>query len=157
MWPFLHPETVSQNSRPERDAVSAYGPVGKLHPAPGSNCGPSFPPEPSTGNCVPLQRQILGRTFRNPIHPESPSHSECIKRTHESVSSRTSRLSHLYCFARRTANGEATLPARPSWRLQSCYPDLPWWDGPSRQPSCRAASYSARCRDLARAWPRSAA
>lgn len=64
---------------------------------------------------------------------------------------------HLYCFARRTANGEATLPARPSWRLQPCCPDLPWWDGPSRQPSCRAASYSERCRDLARAWPRSAA
>ena len=64
---------------------------------------------------------------------------------------------HLYCFARRTANGEATLPARPSWRLQPCCPDLPWWDGPSRQPSCRAASYIERCRDLARAWPRSAA
>lgn len=64
---------------------------------------------------------------------------------------------HLYCFARRTANGEATLPARPSWRLRPCYPDLPWWDGPSQQSSCRAASYSARCRDLARAWPRSAA
>lgn len=71
--------------------------------------------------------------------------------------SRTSRLSHLYCFARRIADGEATLPVRPSWRLQPCYPDLPWWDGPSRQPSCRAASYSERCRDLARAWPRSAA
>ena len=34
----------------------------------------------------------------------------------------------------------ATPPARPSWRLQPCCPDLPWWDGPSRQPSCRAAS-----------------
>lgn len=54
--------------------------------------------------------------------------------------SRTSRLSHLYCFARRIADGEATLPARPFWRLQPCCPDLPWWDGPSRQPSCRAAS-----------------
>lgn len=71
--------------------------------------------------------------------------------------SRTSRLSHLYCFARRIADGEATLPVRPSWRLRPCYPDLPWWDGPSQQSSCRAASYSARCRDLARAWPRSAA
>lgn len=71
--------------------------------------------------------------------------------------SRTSRLSHLYCFARRTANGEITRPKRPFWRLRPCYPDLSWWDGPSRQPSCRAASYSARCRDLARAWPRSAA
>ena len=34
----------------------------------------------------------------------------------------------------------ATPPARPFWRLQPCYPDLPWWDGPSRQPSCRAAT-----------------
>lgn len=47
---------------------------------------------------------------------------------------------HLYCFARRTANGEATLPARPSWRLQPCYPDPPWWGDPLRQPSCRVAS-----------------
>lgn len=46
MWPFLHPETVSQNSRPERDAVSAYGPVGKLHPIPKANSGSHFPPEP---------------------------------------------------------------------------------------------------------------
>ena len=34
----------------------------------------------------------------------------------------------------------ATLPARPSWRLQPCYPDPPWWGDPLRQPSCRAAS-----------------
>ena len=34
----------------------------------------------------------------------------------------------------------ATPPARPFWRLQPCYPYLPWWDGPSRQPSCRAVS-----------------
>lgn len=148
--------------------------------------GMQFPLVAPLGNCIPFQRQILGRTFRNPIHPESPSHSEYIQRTHESVSSRTassswwwkmspqtlatvapmsvkkkasriSRLSHLYCFARRTANDEATRPKRPFWRLQPCCPDLPWWDGPSRQPSCRAASYSERCRDLARAWPRSAA
>lgn len=34
----------------------------------------------------------------------------------------------------------ATPPARPFWRLQPCYPDLPWWGDPLRQPSCRAAS-----------------
>ena len=51
----------------------------------------------------------------------------------------------------------ATPPARPFWRLRPCCPDLPWWDGPLRQTSCRAASYSARFRVLARAWPRSAA
>lgn len=147
--------------------------------------GMQFPLVAPLGNSIPLRLQIPGRFFREPDHPESPSHSDYIQRTHASVLSRTtssrgdgkchprtlaterspvkkkasriSRLSHLYCFARRTANGEATLPARPSWRLQPCCPDLPWWDGPSRQPSCRAASYSERCRDLARAWPRSAA
>ena len=54
--------------------------------------------------------------------------------------SRISRLSHLYCFARRTANDEATRPARPFWRLQPCCPDLPWWGDPLRRPSYRAAS-----------------
>lgn len=54
--------------------------------------------------------------------------------------SRISRLSHLYCFARRTANGEATRPARPSLQLQPCCPNPPWWGDPLRQPSCRAAS-----------------
>lgn len=54
--------------------------------------------------------------------------------------SRISRLSHLYCFARRIANGEVTHPKRPFWRLRPCCPGPPWWDGPSRQPSCRAAS-----------------
>ena len=47
---------------------------------------------------------------------------------------------HLYCFARRTANGEATLPARPSWPPPPYGPDHPWWGDPLRQPSCRAAS-----------------
>lgn len=117
---------------------------------------------------------------------ETASHSECIQRTRASVLSRTvsssglwkmspqmlatvaptcvkkkasgiSRLSRLYCFARRTADGEATRPARPSLRLWPCYPNLPWWDGPLRQTSCRAASYSARFRVLAQASPHSAA
>ena len=155
MWPFLHPEAVSQNSRPEWDAVSAYGPVGKLYPIPIANSGSHFPPEPSTGNRIPFQSQIPGRTFRNAAHSESASRSEYIRTWNIRLlglpsikgrprvtkkASRTSRLSHLYCFARRTTNGEATLPARPSWRLQPCCPGLPWWDGPSRQPSCRAAS-----------------
>lgn len=169
MWPFLHPESMSQNSRSEWDAVSACGSVGKPHPTPIANSGSHFPPSSSTGNCIPFQSQIPGRFFREPDHPESPSHSEYIQRTHASVSSRTasssgrwkispqtlaivaptsvkkkasriSRLSHLYCFARSTTNDEATRPARPSWRLRPCCPGPPWWDGPSRQPSCRAAS-----------------
>lgn len=54
MWPFLHPETVSQNSRPEWDAVSAYGPVGKLHPIPKANSGTHFPKPHPSGKPVPL-------------------------------------------------------------------------------------------------------
>ena len=164
-------KTASHFGYKFRDALSAEVLNRKLHPIPKANSGTHLPqPHPSG----------------KPFHPESPSHSEYIQRTHASVlsrtasssgrwkkspqtlaavvptsvkkkASRTSRLSHLYCFARRIADGEATLPVRPSWRLRPCYPDLPWWDGPSQQSSCRAASYSARCRDLARAWPRSAA
>lgn len=168
MWPFLHPESMSQNSRSEWDAVSACGSVGKLHPTPIANSGSHFPPSPSTGNCIPFQALIPGHIFREPDHPESPSHSDYIQRTHASVLSRTtssrgdgkchperlprsgppvkkkasriSRLSHLYCFARRTANGEATRPARPSWPPPPYGPDHPWWDDPLRQPSCRAAT-----------------
>ena len=33
-----------------------------------------FPQSTSTGNYVPFQRQIPGRIFRKPAHPESPSH-----------------------------------------------------------------------------------
>ena len=93
MWPFLHPETVSQNSRSEWDAVSACGSVGKLHSTPIANSGTLFPPEPSTGNCIPFQSQIPGRFFREPAHPESPSHSEYIRQTHASVPSKTASSS----------------------------------------------------------------
>lgn len=55
--------------------------------------GMRFPLTAPLGNCVPLQRQILGRAFRNPIHPESPSHSEYIQRTYASVLSRTASSS----------------------------------------------------------------
>lgn len=54
MWPFLHPETVSQNSRPEWDAVSACGSVGKLHPTPKANSGTHFPKPHPSGKPFPL-------------------------------------------------------------------------------------------------------
>ena len=148
-WPVMHiAENASQNSHPEWDAVSACGSVGKLHPTPIANSGSHFPPEPSTGNCIPFQRQILGRIFRKPAHPETVPHSEYIQRTLATVAptsvkkkaSGISRLSHLYCFARNTTNDEVTRPARPSWQLQPCCPDLPWWGDPLRRPSYRAAS-----------------
>lgn len=167
---------MSQNSRPEWDAVSACGPAGKPHPASITNSGSHFPSRPSTGNGIPFLGRILGCGFHRALHRETASHSKGkfrdaasatppIRKSHPTPhasghrtisllglpsikgrprvmkkASRTSRLSHLYCFARRTANDEVTRPARPSWPPPPCCPDPPWWDGPSRQPSCRAAS-----------------
>ena len=164
-----------------------------------------FPSSASSGNCIPFQASIPGRTFRKapqrettshskgkfrgrifrkPAHPESPSHFGRIRaRNHRPIrppinkeaSSRTAghevhrefrtqrRPLNVAFVLRRTVeqgtscpdaredvtfrkmnrtlvSAEATRPARPSWRLRPCYPDLPWWDGPLRQPSCRAAS-----------------
>ena len=42
---FLHPEIVSQNSRPEWDAVSACGSVGKARPTIQLDSGMYFPVE----------------------------------------------------------------------------------------------------------------
>lgn len=107
-------ETASHSKGKFRDAFSATPPIRKSHPTPHTSGHRTI--------------SLLGL-------PSIKGRPRVMKKA-----SRTSRLSHLYCFARRTANGEATLPARPSWRLQPCCPDPPWWDGPSRQPSCRAAS-----------------
>lgn len=148
-------EAASHSDHKSRVVLSAKTLNRKAHPVSQPNTGMHFPQSPSTGNHIPFQRQIPGHGFRNPAHPEIPPTPHTSG--HRTISllglpsikgrprvtkkaPRISRLSHLYCFARRTANGEATLPARPSWRLQPCCPDLPWWDGPSRQPSCRAAS-----------------
>ena len=59
---FLHPETVSQNSRPERDAVSAWDLIGKVCPTIQLDSGMYFPVE------------ARWEIFRKPAHPESPSH-----------------------------------------------------------------------------------
>lgn len=189
MWPFLHPETVSQNSRPEWDAISACGPSGKPHPASTTNSGSHFPPRPSTGNRVPFPEQITGCSFRQAPQPETASHSKgkfwdalsetpsipkarptlnassermrachpgrprhrgdgkCrpkhLPRLHPRVSEKSLENFEAFTFVRLNARHRerrSTPPARPFWRLQPCCPDLPWWDGPSRQPSCRAAS-----------------
>lgn len=110
----LHRETASHSKGKFRDTASATPPIRKAHPTPHTSGHRTI--------------SLLGL-------PSIKGRPRVKKKA-----SRTSRLSHLYCFARRTANGEATRPARPSWRLQPCCLDPPWWDGPSRQPSCRAAS-----------------
>ncbi len=166
---------MSQNSRPEWDAATACGPVGKPYPASLTNSGSHFPPRPSTGNYIPFLDRMLGCGFHRAPQPETASHSKGkfrdaasatppIRKSHPTQHTsghrtisllglpsikgrsrvmkkapRISRLSRLYCFARRTANGEATLPARPSLRLRPCCPGPPWWDDPLRRPSCRAA------------------
>lgn len=117
-------QAVPQNSRPEWNAVSACGPVGKPHPVSRPNTEMQFPQSLSTGNHIPFQRQIPGHSFRTPVSRKKPREFRgfhvCI------ISSARRRLS--------------TRPARPFWRLQPCCPDPPWWDDPLRQPSCRATT-----------------
>lgn len=107
-------ETTSHSKGKFRDAFSETPPIRKSHPTPHTSGHRAI--------------SLLGL-------PSIKGRPRVTKKA-----SRTSRLSHLYCFARRTANGEVTRPARPSWPPPPCCPDPPWWDGPSRQPSCRAAS-----------------
>ncbi len=108
------PETASHSKGKFRDAFSETPPIRKSHPTPHTSGHRTI--------------SLLGL-------PSIKGRPRVTKKA-----SRTSRLSHLYCFARRTANGEATRPARPSLQLRPCCPDPPWWGDPSRQPSCRAAS-----------------
>lgn len=67
---------MSQNSRPEWDAVSACDPVGKPHPASITNSGLHFPSRPSTGNGIPFLGQILGCSFHRALQLETASHSK---------------------------------------------------------------------------------
>ena len=171
---FLSGMGCSFRLGPDWESVSHYSAQSGMH----------FPQSTSTGNYVPFQRQIPGRIFRKPAHPESPSHFGRIRaRNHRPIrppinkeaSSRTAGhevhrefrtqrrpLNVAFVLRRTVEQGTscpdaredvsfrkmdrppsamgATPPARPFWRLQPCCPDLPWWDGPSRQPSCRAAS-----------------
>lgn len=69
------PETASHFERKFRDAISRWSAFGKVCPTSNAQSGTHFPQSTSTGNCVPFQRQIPGRIFRKPAHPESPSHS----------------------------------------------------------------------------------
>lgn len=139
------PETASHSKGKFRDTLSKTPPIRKARPTLNTSsermrvCRPGRSRHRGNGKCHPRRLPRLRLQVSRKKPREFRGFHICIV-LHEGP---------------RTA--KATLPARPSWRLQPCCPDLPWWDGPSRQPSCRAASYSERCRDLARAWPRSAA
>ena len=105
------PETASHSKAKFRDAFSDTPPIRKARPTLTTSsermraCRPRRPRHRGDGKCHPKR---LPR--RGPLSKKA---------------SRTSRLSHLYCFARRTANGGATRPARPSWRLRPCCPSPP--------------------------------
>ena len=157
-------ETASHSGLKLWAIVSTRALNRKLRPTPKANSGTHFPKPHPSGKPVPLC-----------IHPANAC--ECVVQDglvigvmenvtpnacHGAVSCQEKSLENLEAFTfvrlnARHRERRSTRPKRPFWRLQPCCPDLPWWDGPSRQPSCRAASYSERCRDLARAWPRSAA
>ena len=156
----------------------------KSYPSSKAISGMYFPSSASSGNCVPFQAWILGRIFRKPAHPESPSHFGRIRaRNHRPIRPsinkeapsrttghevhrefRTQRrpLNVAFVLRRTVEQGTscpdaredvafrkmdrppsamgATPPAQPSWRRQTCPRGPPWWDGPLRRPSCRAAS-----------------
>lgn len=122
------PETASHSKAKFRDALSESPSIRKARPTLNTSsermraCRPGRSRHRGDGKCHP---QTLATVAPTSVKKKA---------------SRISRLSHLYCFARRTANDEVTRPARPSWPPPPCYPYLPWWDDPSRQPSCRAAS-----------------
>ena len=122
------PETASHSKAKFRDTFSESPPIRKARPTLTTSsermraCCPGRPRHRGDGKMSP---QTLATVAPTSVKKKA---------------SRTSRLSHLYCFARRTANGEATRPARPSWPLPPYGPDHPWWDDPLRQPSCRAAT-----------------
>lgn len=77
--PITRWEAVSRFDHKFRVTFSAKALNWKRHPISQPNTGMHFPQSPSTGNCIPLQRQIPGRSFRNPTHPEIPSHSAHIR------------------------------------------------------------------------------
>lgn len=122
------PETASHSKGKFWDALSESPSIRKARPTLNTSsermraCRPGRSRHRGDGKCHP---QTLATVAPTSVKKKA---------------SRISRLSHLYCFARRTANGEATRPARPSLQLQPCCPNPPWWGDPSRQPSCRAAS-----------------
>ena len=64
--------TISWTAKSRPSVPDLNGPT--FCPQSPAQSGMHFPQSTSTGNYVPFQRQIPGRIFRKPAHPESPSH-----------------------------------------------------------------------------------
>ena len=124
----IQPESASHSIVKFRDGLSKTPPIRKARPTLNTSS----------------ERMRVCRPGRSRHRGNGKCHPRRLPRLRLQVSRKKPRgfrgFHHLYCFARRTANGEATRPARPSLQLQPCCPNPPWWGDPSRQPSCRAAS-----------------
>jgi len=120
------PETTSHSNGKFRDALSETLPIWKARPTLNTSSGcrraclPGRPRHRGDGKCRPTRLpRLLPRVSRKSLE-DFEAFASVLFRTRGS--------------------DRPTRPARPSWRLPLCCPDLPWSDGPSRQPSCRAAS-----------------
>lgn len=126
--------------------------------------GMQFPLTAPLGNSIPLRTQIPGRIFHQSPQPETTSHSKgefwdalsetpSIRKVRPTLNTSSERMRtcqekslenlEAFTFVRLNARHRerrSTRPKRPFWRLQPCYPDLPWWGDPLRRPSYRAAS-----------------
>jgi hypothetical protein len=156
-------ESVSHFDRPEWNALSAKHLNGKLRPIPKANSGTHFrkPAHPESPSHFGRIRARNHRPIRPPINKEASSRTAGHE-VHREFRTQRRPLNVAFVLRRTVEQGTscpdaredvsfrkmdrppsamgATPQARPFWRLQPCCPGLPWWDGPSRQPSCRAAS-----------------
>ena len=123
----------------------------KSYPSSKAISGMYFPSSASSGNCIPFQASILGRIFRKPAHPESPSHFGRIRaRNHRPIrppinkeaSSRTAghEVHREFRTQRRPLNVAFVL--RRTVEQETLYPAPPVGD--------RAAPATASCSDRRR-------
>ena len=140
-------ESASHFKSKFRDTVSGQGVKRKVYPSLSADSGTHFPKPCPSGKPVPrsIHPADAGeRVFQDGLvigvmenvapHACHGCSRECQEKSLEDFEAFASVL------FRTRGSDRPTRPARPSWRLPPCCPDLPWSDGPSRQPSCRAAS-----------------
>lgn len=140
-------ESASHFKSKFRVALSAKALNRKVHPSLSADSGTHFPKPCPSGKPVPrsIHPADAGeRVFQDGLvigvmenvapHACHGCTRECQEKSLEDFEAFASVL------FRTRGSDRPTRPARPFWRLPPCCPDLPWSDGPSRQPSCRAAS-----------------
>ncbi len=156
-------ESVSHSGRSNWDTVSAHSPLGNCVPFQRQIPGrifrkPAHPESPSHFGRIrarnhqpirpPINKEASSRTAGHEVHREFRTQRRplnvafVLRRTVEQGTSCPDAREDVTFrkMGRPPLAMGATPPARPFWRLQPCYPDLPWWGDPLRRPSCRAAS-----------------